>query len=124
MTHKRFRVGSRPTAVTARAPRGTSFKFTLRAPAKVTIAITRRARGVRHGKRCVSTRGAHGRRCTRAVKVGALTRANLQNGSNAIAFSGRIGRRALRPGAYKETIRARNAKGGSKPVAVRFSVVK
>jgi hypothetical protein len=124
MTNRRFRVGSRPTAVTARAPRGTSFKFTLKAPAKVTIAITRPVRGVRHGKRCVGTHRAHGKRCTRALKVGKLTRANLPSGSNTIAFSGRIGRRALRPGAYKATLRARNAKGRSKPVAVKFSIVK
>jgi hypothetical protein len=124
MTHARFRVGSRPTAIAARAPRGTRFKFTLKAPAKVTIAITRRVRGVRHGKRCVAARRAGGKRCTRAVKAGKLTRANLSNGSNTIAFSGRIGKRALRAGAYKATLRARNAKGASKPVAVRFTVVK
>ena len=124
MTRTRFRVGSRPTAVTARAQRGTRFKFTLKAPAKLTIAITRRVRGVRHGKRCVAARRAGGKRCTRAVKAGRLTRANLPNGSNTIAFSGRIGKRALRPGAYKATLRARNAKGSSKPVAVRFTVVK
>jgi plastocyanin len=106
MSHKRFRVAARRTAVTARAPRGTSFRFSLKAPATVTITITRKAR---HGKQ---------------RKVGRLTRAHLANGSNAIAFSGRIGKRALKPGAYKATIRARNAKGRSKPVAVRFSVVK
>jgi hypothetical protein len=106
MAHRRFRVGSRPTAIKARAARGTSFRFSLKAPAKVTITITRRARGKR-----------------RALKVGTLTRANLPNGTNAIAFSGRIGRRALKPGAYKATLRARNAKGRSKPVTVRFSIV-
>jgi PKD repeat protein len=105
MTHTRFRVGPRSTAVTAKAPRGTSFKFTLKAPAKVTIAITRRVRG-------------------HAVKVGTLTRAHLPNGSDTIAFSGRLGKRALKPGAYKATLRARNAKGKSKPVAVKFSVVR
>jgi PKD domain len=124
MSHKRFRVGSRRTAVSAKAARGTSFKFTLKAPAKVTIAITRPVRGARHGKRCVAARHAGGKRCTRAVKVGKLTRANLPNGPNAIAFSGRIGKRALRPGAYKATLSARNAKGRAKPVAVKFSVVK
>jgi PKD repeat protein len=105
MTHKRFRVAARRTAVSARAPRGTSFTFALKAPGKVTIAITRR-----HGKR--------------VVKVGTLTRANLPNGTNTIPFSGRIGKRALKPGAYKATLRARNAKGRSKPVAVRFTIVK
>jgi PKD domain len=101
MTHKRFRVGSRSTAVTARAPRGTSFKFTLRAPARLTITITRAGK-----------------------KVGRLTRKHLPNGRNTIPFSGRIGRRALKPGAYKATLRARNAKGKAKPVTVRFVVVR
>ncbi len=110
MTHTRFRVGSRGTARSARAPRGTRFTFTLRAPAKVTIAITRRLHRRRHGKR--------------TVKVGTLTRAHLRYGRRTIAFSGRIGKRALKPGSYKATLRARNAKGGSKPVTVKFSVVK
>jgi hypothetical protein len=124
MTRTRFRVGSRPTAVSARTARGTSFKFTLKAPAKVTVTIARRARGARRGKRCVSPRRAHGKRCTRAVKAGTLTRKNLPNGGNAIAFSGRIGKRALKPGRYTATLRARNAKGASKPVVVKFTVVK
>ena len=97
-------------------------KFSLKAPAKVTIAIARRARGVRHGKRCVAARRAAGKRCTRAVKAGRLTRAPERNERDRV--SGRIGKRALRPGAYKATLRARNAKGASKPVAVRFTVVK
>jgi hypothetical protein len=103
MTHKRFRVGPGRTAVSARVPRGTRFKFSLKAPAKVTITITRR--GARR-------------------KAGRLTRANLPNGPRTIGFSGRIGRRALKPGAYKAIIRARNQKGRSKPVAVSFSVVR
>jgi PKD repeat protein len=124
MTHARFRVGSRPTAISARAPRGTSFRFTLKAPGNVTIAITRSVRGARHGKRCVSPKRARGKRCTRAVKAGTLTRKNRPNGSNTIPFSGRIGRRALKPGAYSATFRARNAKGRSKPVTVKFKIVK
>jgi hypothetical protein len=106
MTRARFRVGSRSTPVSAAPPRGTSFKFTLKAPGKLTIAITRRGPG------------AH------TVKVGTLTRAKLQYGKHTIPFSGRIGKRALKPGAYRATLRARNAKGTSKPVTVRFSVVK
>jgi hypothetical protein len=90
--------------------RGTRFRFTLKAPAKVTIVITRQVGGGRHGKR--------------AVKAGRLTRANLANGRNSIAFSGRIGRRALKPGDYTASLRARNAKGKAKPVAVRFTIVK
>ena len=126
MTSTRFRVGARPTALAARAPRGTRFKFTLKAPAKITVAITHPTPGVRDGKRCVAspaTRRARGRICTHAVKVGTLTRANLPSGPNTIACSGRIARRALSPGAYKAILSARNAKGRSKPTTVAFSVV-
>jgi plastocyanin len=107
MTNVRFRVGSGSTAIAAKAPRGTSFKFTLKAPGKVTIAIC-----------------AHRKRCTRARNVGTLTRSKLQAGRNTIKFSGRIGRRALSPGAYRAMLSARNVKGTSKPVAVKFEVVR
>ncbi len=49
---------------------------------------------------------------------------HLLNGTDKIPFSGRIGRRALKPGAYKATLRARDAKGGAKPVTVKFSIVR
>jgi hypothetical protein len=58
------------------------------------------------------------------LKAGTLTRANLPNGADRIAFSGRIGKRALKPGAYRATLSARNAKGKAKPVTLKFSVVK
>jgi hypothetical protein len=105
VTNASFRVGSGPTAIVAKAPKGTSFRFTLKAPAKVTIAIARRGKG-------------------RRVKAGKLTRAHLHNGPNAIAFSGRIGKRALKRGKYAATLTASNAKGKAKPVAVRFTIVK
>jgi PKD domain len=106
MTNTSFRVGTGSAAAAAKSRRGTSFRFTLRAPGKVTIAITRLAQGGR-----------------RAVKAGKLTRVKRRNGRNAIAFSGRIGRRALKPGAYRATLSARNAKGKSKPVGVKFHVL-
>jgi hypothetical protein len=122
----RFRVGKSPTAVAAQAPVGTSFTFTLSAPAKVTVVIARSAPGVRRGTRCVAvprTPRPHARRCTRAVKAGTLTRAHLPDGPGAIAFSGRIGTRALKPGAYTATLSASNAQGRAKPVKVRFRIV-
>ena len=67
--------------------------------------------------------GRH-RRTTTSTGWRRLTRKNLQNGRNAIPFSGRIGKRALKPGRYTATLRARNAKGASKPVVVKFTVVK
>ncbi len=105
VTNRKFRVGSAPTAIAARAPAGTRFRFTLKAPAKVTIVISGSKRG-------------------RRVKVGTLTRSHLHNGPNSIAFSGRIGRRALKPGRYTATVTARNAKGRARAVTLKFTIVR
>jgi PKD repeat protein len=121
LTNATFRVGSGATAPAARAsiassfgltaraaakaPIGTTFKFTLAAPAKVKLAFSRQVAG-------------------RPLKAGTLTRANLRSGPNAIAFSGRIGKRALKPGKYTATLTASNAKGKAKPVTVRFRIVR
>jgi hypothetical protein len=129
LTNKRFRVGKKSTAISARrAPIGTSFRFRLAAAAKVQITITRSARGLRRGRGCVAPttrlRRAHAKSCTRTLTVGTLTRANMRTGANAIAFSGRVGRRALAPRPYRAVLRASNAGGRSKPVALVFIVVR
>ncbi len=101
VTNATFRVAQGATA--SRAPVGTKFKFTLAAPAKVTVAIS-----------------SH----TRPRQVGKLTRSNLGAGANTIAFGGRIGKRALEPGKYTATLTAKNKKGKAKPVTVGFTVVR
>jgi hypothetical protein len=85
-----------------RAPRrGTAFRLTVSKAATVKIAIA-------HGKRTAGT----------------LKRASRQ-GLNRIVFSGRIGRRALRPGRYAARIVAIDASGRrSAPRTLRFTVVK
>ncbi len=98
LTNEAFSVGSKATARASKAAVGTTFKFTLAAPAKVKVAFSR--------------------------KAGALTRAHLRYGPNAIPFSGRIGKRPLEPGKYTATLTARNARGKAKPVRVRFKIVK
>ena len=129
ISNKRFRVGKKNTAISARkAPIGTSFRFTLSAAAKVQITITRSASGLRRGHSCVapttSLRRAHAKRCTRTLKVGTLTRASEPKGADRIAFSGRIGARALRPGSYKAVLNASNAGGRSTPVTLSFIIVR
>ncbi len=129
VTNKRFRVGKQATAISARkAPRGTKFRFTLSAPAKLRIAITRSLPGLRHGHSCVAPsarlRRAHAKRCTRTLAVGTLTRAHEANGAGSIVFSGRIGRRALHAGTYRATLTARNEEEGpSQPVTLSFTVL-
>jgi hypothetical protein len=129
LTNKRFRVASKSTAISAKkAPLGTTLRFALSAAAKVQVAITRSAPGLRHGHSCAAPtarlRRSHALRCARTLTLGALTRGSEPIGSDSIAFSGRIGRRALSPGSYKAVISASNAGGHSNLVTLAFAVVR
>ena len=105
---RRFRVGARRTAPTARAPRrGSHVRFALSEPATVRIAIDRFRRG-RNGRR-----------------AGALTRRQLAAGRHSLHFSGRLGARALAAGRYRATLTATDAAGNrSKPRRATFTVVR
>jgi hypothetical protein len=62
-------------------------------------------------------------RCTITTRVGRLTRKS-KAGRNTIAFSGRIGRKALAPASYRATITARAGTGPtSKPRSATFTIV-
>lgn len=147
LLRKRFRVGSRATAKVAaraaraeraeaaarrrarrvrRAPAGTAFRFTLNTPARVTIAIERPAQGRLVGRFCrrPAPRLRRKLRCVRFVEVGRLTRTGVRAGRSSIAFSGRIGRKALRPGTYRARLRAGNGSGVSRWVRLGFRVVR
>jgi hypothetical protein len=109
LTHTRFRVGHRATALVARSSRrvgiGTTFRYTLTSPARVVLAIAR-LRGHR-------TPGL----------IGTLVRAS-QPGPNRLFFTGRLGRRALRPGIYRATLTALGFDGqASRPRRLAFTVV-
>jgi len=124
-----FAVGGR-TRISSRKRRihsGTAFRFRLSEPATVRIAIDRAGRGRKRGKRCLKpSRGLqHARRCTRYVAVGSLTRRGLKAGRHRIPFSGRIGRRALRPGPYRARLTATDLSGNrSRTRKLRFRVVR
>jgi hypothetical protein len=129
LTNRHFRVGKRATAVSARkTPLGTSFHFTLSAVAKLQIRILRSTPGLRKGHLCRAPTAklarAHAKRCTRILTVGALTRAGEAKGADSILFSGRIGHRALSPGDYTATLSASNTAGRSKPLTLRFVIVR
>ena len=129
VTHPRFRVARTATAVSAKAsvPVGTAFHVTLSAPARLSIAIEHPAGGLRHAGSCVAPTAAlrrrHAAHCTRTLASGTLTRASEPAGSDSVAFSGRIGRRALARGHYTAVLRASDAAGSSQPVQVAFAVV-
>ena len=124
----RFGVGRAPTAVTAsvRTPRGTAIGFTLNERARVRIVVQRKLSGRRHGRRCLApTRGRRqrGPRCTRLVLVGTLTRTGA-SGANRVAFSGRVGSRALGTGSYIATLTASvTGAPSSVPARAGFAIV-
>lgn len=121
MTHRRFRVGKPSVAL---APKGTRFLYTLSEAAKVTVTIDRKAAGRKNGRRCAKPRRGLRKRCTRFVKQGALTKQSAA-GANSLPFSGRLGRRTLKPGKYRASLRAVNASGQrSKPSRLSFTIVK
>jgi len=131
LLRKRFRVGAKATAKTATKRKGTkagtAFRFTLSEQATVRIAIERRTTGRKLRGRCVkpsrAPRGA--KRCTRFVKAGTLTRRKLAAGKRSVKFSGRIGRKALKPGRYRATLTATDSGGKrGKPAKLAFRVVR
>jgi PKD domain len=131
LTHTKFRVAKRPTAISAAAsgkpPLGTSFRFALSEAAAVKIVFTRTAPGLRSAGRCLGPSPKlarrHRRRCTRTVVVGSLTRAREAKGADSIDFSGRIGRRALPPRAYRATLTAVAAGRSSAPSSLSLTIV-
>jgi len=132
LTNNPFVVGgSTPTFGRAakkakRHKKGTTFRYTLTEPATVRIVIAQAASGRRRGRGCVAPtrRLGKARTCTRISVKGTLTRTSRQ-GSNRVAFSGRIGSRKLAPGRYQATITATDAaKNTSKPQTIAFTIVR
>jgi streptogramin lyase len=127
---KRFRVaaGATPTSALVRrvTPKGSALRYSLSEPSTVTIVIAQSRSGRRVGKTCraPSRSNRRGRRCVRYVKVGTLKRRGLQ-GANKVKFTGRIGRKALKPGSYRATATAKDAAGNvSKPSVATFTIAR
>ena len=107
-----FALARASTPVAARVAHGTRFRYALSEPAQVKLILQRALPGRRSGGRCVasSPRLREAKRCTRYASVGALRRSGAK-GANAVRFSGRIGKRALRPGRYRALISATDTAG-------------
>jgi hypothetical protein len=126
MTNRVFAVGARRTPLSARRVRpGTTFRFNLTeaGSAKITIQRPRPGRRLRGRCRKPSKRLRSRPRCTRWVRVGALTR-RVGAGESRVKFSGRLGRKALKLGRYRAVLVATDAAGNrSSASRVRFRVV-
>lgn len=113
LSRKRFRVGRGATARSAAVRRGTVIGYTLSEPASATLRIERR-KLVRKG----------GKRVRRYRKAGTLKRKG-QAGRRRVKFSGRIGKRALKPGLYRLTITVKDSAGNAgRPRRLFFRVVR
>ena len=126
VTNKRFRLGTKRTALTAkRAKRGTTFVLTLSEAARTTIAIAQRLPGRKKGTKCVKPRKGLKKRCTRYVARLTLTRSKAVQGANRVAYSGRTSKGKLKPGRYRATLRATDAAGNrSRAKNVSFTIVR
>jgi Tol biopolymer transport system component len=140
VSRPRFRVGRGATATVRsvatvpaarrakprRTPAGTTVRFALSSRADVRFAVAQRTSGRRVGKTCraATKRLARRRACVRWVAKGTLTRRDQAAGRRTLAFSGRVGRRALRPGRYRVVLVATGPGGRSRPATATFTVAR
>jgi len=131
VTPKRFRVAKARTPIVSqnrrgkREPAGTRIRFRLNEVATVRMKIEHKLSGRRAGRRCVAPKPQlrSRRRCARFVRRGTLVRKSLAAGTQRVAFSGRIGGKALKPGRYRLTAVATADGERSKRLRAAFAVV-
>ena len=94
------------------AKAGTTFRYSLSEDARVLFTIEQALPGRRSGRSCVKqTRKNRGKRkCTRFQRFGRFAAASKAQ-SNRKRYSGRIGRKAMRPGKYRAVLVATDAAG-------------
>jgi Tol biopolymer transport system component len=110
LTRRRFRVGRARTPLAAKVRRGTVLRFRSSEGGTASVAFSREVRG-RRGR-------------LRLRKAGRLTR-TIGAGSARVVLSGRLGRRPMRTGRYRLTLRVRDAAGNvSRPARLKFRVAR
>jgi hypothetical protein len=108
------------------ARKGTTFRFALSEPARVVFTVELAVRGRKSGSRCVAEKQSNRSKkaCTRYVLAGRFAQAGA-GGSNSKRFSGRIGKKTLKPGTYRVTLVATDPSANvSAPRAFTIKVVK
>jgi acid phosphatase type 7 len=113
------------TQATNSARQGTTFRYRLSEAATVRFTIRRRSKGRQVAGRCrAQTRDNLARQpCVRHTRVGRFTQVGVA-GANRRRFRGRIGRRQLRPGAFRADLKATDARGNrSQPESASFTIV-
>jgi hypothetical protein len=108
----------------SKTPVGTTFRYTLNAPASVTFKFTQTVPGRKVGRSCVAQTAKNRRksRCTRTTTAGVVTQAAL-GGANRLSFQGRLsGGKKLAPGRYTVIVTATNAAGSSTAQKLSFTI--
>jgi hypothetical protein len=117
----RFKAAS-SGATFAKAKTGAKVTYTLSAAGTVSFRVYRATKGVKSGNRCVAKSPAHrtGKACTRYVAVGKAISHASAAGVTTLRFSGRIGRKKLKPGRYR--LQSADPAGGTRRAS--FTIVR
>lgn len=120
-----FVAAARGKSVVAAAATGTVITYDDSQAATTTFTVQRPAVGRRKGGACVkaSTPPPKAKRCTRYVKIGSFRHSDSA-GPNRFRFTGRVGGRRLKPGAYRLRAVPRTSAGAGRAVTKRFRVKK
>jgi uncharacterized delta-60 repeat protein len=126
ITPKRFPAAPRGGSIAGARKTGAKISYSDSQAARTTFTVARALPGRKSGKRCVkpTARNRGAKRCTRYVRVrGSFSRVDTV-GKNSFRFTGRIRRRALKPGRYR--LRATPRVGGKagRTVAIRFRIIR
>lgn len=91
--------------------------------AVLAAALAERRTGRREGRTCVAAMKGllAARKCVRAVVRGTLTRKS-RRGMDHVAFSGRIGSTALKPGSYQATLTATDSQDNTSTATTTFKI--
>ena len=109
------------------AGKGTTFQLRLSELGSVRVVITQSTRGRKVGKTCKPTTRKNRRKkaCTFQKTITTISRSNQAAGNVSIPFSGKVGKRKLRPGTYKATFIVTDAAGNvSKASSLVFKIVR
>ena len=112
-----FVAAARGASVAAAAATGTVVTYDDSQAATTTFTVQRPTVGRRKGGGCVKARRRppKAKRCTRYVKAGSFSHADTA-GANRFRFSGRVGGRKLKPGAYRLRAVPRTSAGAGRPL--------
>ena len=126
LSAKRFRAARRGRAFAA-VRIGTTITWRLNEPARVTVSVQKFRHLSRVCRRKVARRSRHrtGTRCRKWISLKGRYSKASSAGAGSVRFRGRLKGKALKPGAYRFVIRARDGAGNvSKPRRPAFRIVR